>query len=180
MLDTHFSQDKFKNEVLVEMDKKLLISGLIVLLIIIASVQGSSNLFHRHYWHGISEVGNMGPPDATTSDGGLIAIWGDYYNYPDSIYAWLVKIDDDGFIKNDKVIKINQSTLKGNIVKIAKTNWGYVIIAGDHLVGLDSNFNVVWCKEPRNNFEGGQVIVSDGDKVIIGEEDTWGLPYSYV
>ncbi|MDF2956228.1 MAG: PKD repeat domain protein [Candidatus Alkanophagales archaeon MCA70_species_2] len=168
-----------------EMNGKLFISAAVVLLVAIVVTANASAqntyLFHRHYWHGIPDVDGVGDnPDATASDGRLTAIWTGYYHYPDSIWVWLTEIGDEGYIENEKAMEVNQSTLKGDIEKIAKTSWGYVVIAGDHLVGLDNNFNVLWCKEPKNHFNGGAVIVSDGDKVVIGESDNWGLPYSYV
>ena len=112
--------------------------------------------------------------DAVSLDTGLTAAWS--VDYPgSSCVPWLVKIGEDGYIENQKAMEVNQSTLKGCIMKIAKTSWGYVVIAGDHLVGLDNNFNVLWCKEPKNHFSGGHVILSDGDSVVIGCADDWAL-----
>jgi len=53
-----------------------LVAGLIVLLATIASAQSTTYLFHRHYWHGISEASGMDKPDAMISDVELTAIWG--------------------------------------------------------------------------------------------------------
>lgn len=134
-------------------------------------------LFHRHYWHGIPDGGDMRDyVDAAGLDAGLTAVW--EVSYPgDSCVPWLVRLGEDGYIENQKAIEVNQSTNKGCGVKIAKTSWGYVVIAGDHLVGLDNDFNVLWCKEPNGaapaRCVGGDVIVSDGDNVVIGGTAAW-------
>ena len=141
------------------MSGKLFVSAALIVVAIAVTANASAQstyLFHRHYWHGIPDAGGVSNyPDATASDGGLTAIWTEYYHYPDSIWVWLTEIGDEGYIENQKAIEVNQSSLKGSIEKIAKTSWGYVVIAGDHLVGLDNNFNVLWCKEPKNHFSGG-------------------------
>ena len=162
------------------MGGKSFISAVLIVVAIAATANASAQstyLFHRHYWHGIPGGGDMRDyvdVDAMSSDAGLTAIWD--VAYPgSSCVPWLVKIGEDGYIENQKAIEVNQSTLKGCIMKIAKTSWGYVVIAGDYLVGLDNNFNMLWYKEPKNHFDGGDVIVSVGDSVVIGCADAWAL-----
>ena len=161
------------------MNGKLFISAVVVLLVAVAATANASAqniyLFHRQYWHGIPDGGGMRDYiDAVSSDAGLTAAWSVDCS-DSSCVPWLVGLGEDGFIENQKAIEANQSTLKGCGVKIAKTSWGYVVIAGDHLVGLDNNFNVLWCKEPKNHFDGGDVILSVGDSVVIGSADSWAL-----
>jgi len=161
-----------------EMSGKLFVSAVLIVVAVAATANASAQdtyLFHRHYWHGIPDGGGMRDyVDAVGLDAGLTAVWD--VAYPgSSCVPWLVKIGEDRYIENQKAIEVNQSTNKGCIMKIAKTNWGYVVIAGDHLVGLDNNFNVLWCKEPKNHFDGGHVILSVGDSVVIGSADSWPL-----
>jgi len=165
------------------MSRKLFISAAVVLLVVAIAVTANASaqntyLFHRHYWHGIPDGGDVYDyADAAGSDAGLTAVWANHYHYPTSIWVWLTEIGDDGYIENEKAMEVNQSTYKGSLMgcvkKIAKTSWGYVVIAGDHLVGLDNDFNVLWCKEPKEpngrSFYGGDVIVSVGDSVVIGD-----------
>jgi len=157
------------------MSGKLFILAVLIVVAIAATANASAQntyLFHRHYWHGIPGGGDMRDyVDAMSSDAGLTAAWS--VDYPgSSCVPWLVKIGEDGFIEIQKAMEVNQS---GRAVKIAKTSWGYVVIAGGHLVGLDNNFNVLWCKEPKDHFGGGEVVVSDGDSVVIGCADDWAL-----
>jgi len=55
------------------MNGKLFISAAVVLLVVAVAATANASaqdiyLFHRHYWHGIPDVGGVGYPDATASD----------------------------------------------------------------------------------------------------------------